>query len=141
MNLQDLTFIDEGNSDFLDPEKKLINFDKKMRIANIIQSICTLQNSPYKIRPVSELVDSLVSVTGFDGNHDQISYQISKYIENPSGVLSHDDISDIDLPAGVVLYAPKINILPSKKSHSSVINFGHTGQRSRLMSMDETSSF
>ena len=118
MNLQDLTFIDEGNPDFLDADKQIINFDKRMRLSTVINNIIKLQSEPYKFRPVSELLDELSEVTGFGPRHDEISYRLSKYIENVTGVLSHDDISEIEIE-GVVLHAPK-HILTSRKS---VMNF------------------
>lgn len=107
MSLQDLTFIDDGNPDYLDQEKRIINFDKRIRLYQIISNIVGLQQEPYKISPIYELLEELINIKGFENNHEQTCFTISKYIEQTSGVISHDDISDLDLP-GFSVFLPKI---------------------------------
>ena len=110
MYLQDLTFIDDGNPDYLDQEKKIINYDKRIRLSNIISVIIHLQKDPYKLTALPELIDSLhLPAKGFDNNHASISYDLSKYIEQTSGVLNRDDISDVEI-ADVVVYSPNLPI-------------------------------
>jgi hypothetical protein len=43
--LTDLTFIEEGNKNFIN---NLINFEKKRKIANVIHNLRIYQNSEYK---------------------------------------------------------------------------------------------
>ena len=119
MYLGDLTFIDDGNNDFSDPDKKIINFDKRSRLANIIAVIQRLQNEPYKFHPNDELINELQNIGGYDENHEEICYSISKYIENISGVLTHDDISEIDVP-NIIVYNPKI---PSSSSGKRTLSY------------------
>jgi len=59
--LSDLTFIEEGNKDKIDVGKgegqfeKLINFDKRRKIAAVIEKIRECQRSPYNFKPVAEI--------------------------------------------------------------------------------------
>ena len=99
MYLGDLTFIDDGNPNFVgaDEEKGIINFKKRTKFAAIISVIQRLQKEAYKFVKIDEIFDVLVKVSGFDGDHDKVAYDVSKFIENKSGELSHDDISEIDI--------------------------------------------
>ena len=139
MYLQDLTFIDDGNNDFLDAEKKLINFDKRFRLSNVILVIIRLQQDPYKLTPLYDVINELVTVKGFGVDiHDEIAYRFSKYIENVSGTISHDDISDFELTCEFPVYSPKIVLQTSniKKSNLSSANFAAyvTGSPSHVSS-------
>lgn len=53
--LQDLTFIEDGNSNFLKKSKHLINFSKRMKTAEVIQEIQQYQSAPYALEPVKEI--------------------------------------------------------------------------------------
>ncbi|CAM0140420.1 unnamed protein product [Umbelopsis sp. WA50703] len=53
--LQDLTFIEDGNSDYLKKSKFLINFSKRMKTAEVIREIQQYQSAPYALEPVKEI--------------------------------------------------------------------------------------
>ncbi|GAB5585161.1 hypothetical protein Unana1_00061 [Umbelopsis nana] len=53
--LQDLTFIEDGNSNFLKKSKHLINFSKRMKTAEVIREIQQYQSAPYALEPVKEI--------------------------------------------------------------------------------------
>ncbi|KAI7871657.1 ras guanine nucleotide exchange factor domain-containing protein [Spinellus fusiger] len=53
--LQDLTFIEDGNSNFLKKTKDLINFAKRAKTAEVIREIQQYQSSLYQLKPVDEL--------------------------------------------------------------------------------------
>lgn len=53
--LQDLTFIEDGNSDYLKKSKSLINFSKRMKTAEVIREIQQYQSAPYALEPVKEI--------------------------------------------------------------------------------------
>ena len=49
-----LTFIEDGNPNFLSGERKLINFGKRMKSAGVLREMQTYQTVPYKsVRPFS----------------------------------------------------------------------------------------
>jgi len=52
--LQDLTFIEDGNPDFL-KDTKLINFEKRAMISKVTMEIQQFQQLGYKLKPVSAL--------------------------------------------------------------------------------------
>jgi hypothetical protein len=53
--LQDLTFIEDGNSNYLKKTQNLINFAKRMKTAEVIREIQQYQSAPYHLQPVREL--------------------------------------------------------------------------------------
>ncbi|KAL0091415.1 ras guanine nucleotide exchange factor domain-containing protein [Phycomyces blakesleeanus] len=53
--LQDLTFIEDGNANYLKKTKELINFAKRAKTAEVIREIQQYQSSLYQLKPVEEL--------------------------------------------------------------------------------------
>jgi hypothetical protein len=53
--LQDLTFIEDGNSNYLKKSQNLINFAKRMKTAEVIREIQQYQSAPYQLQSVREL--------------------------------------------------------------------------------------
>ncbi|ORX58876.1 ras GEF [Hesseltinella vesiculosa] len=53
--LQDLTFIEDGNADFLKTSKHMINFAKRAKTAEVIREIQQYQSTYYQLKPVDEL--------------------------------------------------------------------------------------
>jgi son of sevenless-like protein len=53
--LQDLTFIEDGNADYLKTSKGLINFAKRAKTAEVIREIQQYQSTYYQLTPVDEL--------------------------------------------------------------------------------------
>jgi hypothetical protein len=59
--LTDLTFLNEGNPDFLDPEKTMINVQKMMKISRVVRSITMFQQTPYCLAPVDFMKDFIMA--------------------------------------------------------------------------------
>jgi son of sevenless-like protein len=53
--LTDLTFIEDGNSDRLKTDERLINFSKRQMTADKIQEIMIYQSTPYNLTPVASI--------------------------------------------------------------------------------------
>ncbi|KAI7886719.1 ras GEF [Lichtheimia hyalospora FSU 10163] len=53
--LQDLTFIEDGNSNFLKKSKHLINFAKRMKTAEVIRELQQYQSTPYLLQAVPDI--------------------------------------------------------------------------------------
>ena len=91
--LQDLTFIEDGNPDYLDADKHLINFERRSQVANLLVPLLRLQLEPYWFCPVHELLLYLMNARGFE-NHDVAAYNFSKMIEARAGESSDDAIHE-----------------------------------------------
>lgn len=59
--LTDLTFLNEGNPDFLDPEKTLINVQKMMKISRVVRNVTMFQQTPYCLAPVDFMKDFIMN--------------------------------------------------------------------------------
>ncbi len=59
--LSDLTFISDGNQDFW-KGTNLINFEKRVMIANVILKIQEYQSRPYCFKPIPEIITFLTEV-------------------------------------------------------------------------------
>ncbi|PVV01105.1 hypothetical protein BB560_004489 [Smittium megazygosporum] len=57
--LTDLTFIEDGNSDYYGDSKELINFSKYSQIADIIKQIQVFQDVPYPFVQINEIISFL----------------------------------------------------------------------------------
>jgi son of sevenless-like protein len=57
--LTDLTFIEDGNRDFLQNPEGMINFAKRMKTSEVIREVQQYQNVPYLFTSVPELQDFL----------------------------------------------------------------------------------
>ncbi|ORX51204.1 ras GEF [Hesseltinella vesiculosa] len=78
--LQDLTFIEDGNHDFLRQSDNLINFAKRQKCAEVIQEIKQFQSPPYTFHEVPQLQDFIKS--HLNANHDVESlYERSLLLE------------------------------------------------------------
>jgi len=66
--LSDLTFIDEGNPDFVDDAKTVINFGKRQLISKIIDEIKRYQNESYLYPCIEPIHSFLVELPMFDNN-------------------------------------------------------------------------
>lgn len=53
--LTDLTFVEDGNPDYLQAEQGIINFAKRMKAADIIENIRQFQSKPYNFQMVPEI--------------------------------------------------------------------------------------
>jgi len=77
--LTDLTFADEGNPDFITlPDIKLINFDKRRRLAKLILDLTKFQKTPYCLQVVPFLLKHLSHVPFME---EQELYKISLVLE------------------------------------------------------------
>lgn len=59
--MSDLTFIEEGNPDFL-AETKLINFEKRALVAKVMMDVQQHQQTGYSLKPVPALQNYLNSL-------------------------------------------------------------------------------
>jgi len=75
--LTDLIFVSDGNPDTL-RDNKLINFDKRRRLAAVIHEITQFQNTPYVLQMVPVILKYLKKLNFFDEN---TLYQISTHIQ------------------------------------------------------------
>ncbi|KAI9493737.1 ras guanine nucleotide exchange factor domain-containing protein [Zychaea mexicana] len=53
--LQDLTFIEDGNSNYLKKSNHLINFGKRMKTAEVIRELQQYQSTPYLLQAVPDI--------------------------------------------------------------------------------------
>lgn len=63
--LTDLTFIEDGNKDYINEEKKIINFFKRQKLAFVIQGGIKRYQKEYKLKPVTELKNKLTNMVHF----------------------------------------------------------------------------
>ena len=78
--LQDLTFIEDGNTNFLRKSNQLINFAKRMKTAEVIREIQQYQSSPYFLNAVPEL--QLFITTHLQSSRDEETlYNMSLVLE------------------------------------------------------------
>ncbi|KAJ9066166.1 hypothetical protein DSO57_1012156 [Entomophthora muscae] len=78
--LTDLTFNDDGNSDYLPSKPHLINFSKQAKTAETIREIQQFQNSPYALDSVAEIQEFILK--SLDETSDvAVLYEISLKLE------------------------------------------------------------
>lgn len=66
--LQDLTFIEDGNADYIQKSAGLINFAKRAKTAEVIREINQFQNAPYIFTHIPELQAFIK--TNLEGSRD-----------------------------------------------------------------------
>lgn len=71
MYLTDLTFIEDGNKDYVTDEG-LINFDKRRKISTVIREIQQYQQTPYCLEAVPWLQDMLNNVEYWEENETYV---------------------------------------------------------------------
>lgn len=76
--LSDLTFIDEGNLDFLSQNDNLINFEKRVLTAKIVMKVQKFQKVPYIFQPVKEIQSYLTNLDFLD---EKETYSLSLLAE------------------------------------------------------------
>lgn len=70
--LQDLTFIEDGNPNFLKTSKDLINFAKRAKTAEVIREIQQYQTMGYQYRPVEEIQNFIQDNLHSSRDEDQL---------------------------------------------------------------------
>ncbi|KAI9472391.1 MAG: ras guanine nucleotide exchange factor domain-containing protein [Benjaminiella poitrasii] len=70
--LQDLTFIEDGNPNFLKTSKDLINFAKRAKTAEVIREIQQYQTMGYHFRPVEEIQTFITENLHSSRDEDQL---------------------------------------------------------------------
>jgi son of sevenless-like protein len=78
-----ITLVKDANPDYLDNEKKIINFSKRMVMSQIIENIYSFKKKPYQFKKINYLQkylneDCFKNI--FDDEDD--FYDLSKKIEN-----------------------------------------------------------
>ena len=91
--LTDLTFIEDGNKDYL--SGRLINFVKRQHVSHVIREIQQYQNDLYALEPVSVLQQWLRNITYFE--EDQM-FDISLQLEARGGKLKKSKTGKKDTP-------------------------------------------
>lgn len=82
--LTDLTFLDEGNSDFVE-ETGQINLEKYQKTQQLVKGLKSFQ-SPFVFQPVEEIQDFLKSSINADGEYNQDEfYEMSLAVEPRDG--------------------------------------------------------
>lgn len=61
--LTDLIFLNDGNKDFADEAKKMVNFHKMAKISRVVRTITTHQQTPYCLTPVEFIQDFILKGT------------------------------------------------------------------------------
>lgn len=59
--LTDLTFLNEGNPDFLDADKTMINVQKMMKISRVVRNITMFQQTPYCLATVDFMKEFIMN--------------------------------------------------------------------------------
>lgn len=70
--LQDLTFIEDGNSNVISKSKDLINFAKREKTAEVIREIQQYQTLFYKLKPVDEIQEFIRNHLQSTRDEDQL---------------------------------------------------------------------
>lgn len=78
--LTDLTFIEDGNTNFLKSNNQLINFSKQTKTAEVIREIQQYQNQPYNLQPVKEISDYILTYLS-DTLDESTLYEMSLILE------------------------------------------------------------
>ena len=78
--LRDLTFLEVGNSHYLDEELKIVNFDKYRMISSVLQDVKKYQQIPYPFSFQPEIARLMKNLLILD--EDRL-YYISKKLEPP----------------------------------------------------------
>lgn len=76
--LTDLTFIEDGNPDYLSDSKVLINFDKRRKISQVIREIQQYQQTPYCLEAVPAIQEYLLNAEFWGENE---TYEASLKLE------------------------------------------------------------
>ena len=125
--LTHILHLEEGNKDFIDDEKHLINFSKRRRIAEITSEIQQYQNQPYCLNVYPELRDFIANLDPLEGRtekeFDDYTYNKSKEIEPkgqnrpPKGERKYKDLN---------LKSPGIKPSHTFTTSSSTISLHHS---------------
>ncbi|KAI8328559.1 ras guanine nucleotide exchange factor domain-containing protein [Chlamydoabsidia padenii] len=79
--LQDLTFIEDGNSNFLKKTNNhLINFDKRTKTAEVIRELQQYQSTPYILQQVPDIQDFIINHLR-SSRDDETLYNLSLAVE------------------------------------------------------------
>jgi len=82
--LTDLTFCEDGNSDYLRVQggrEDIVNFEKMRRVAVVIKDICTYQQTPYNFERVPIIYDFFAGELPFED--DNTLFKKSRVLEPP----------------------------------------------------------
>ncbi|WFC98350.1 hypothetical protein MYAM1_001076 [Malassezia yamatoensis] len=77
---RDLTFIGEGNPDFLDSHSQIINFSKRRRTAQIVTEVRRFQDVPYNLMHVP-VIETYLLANFVDAEDDQKRFERSLKLE------------------------------------------------------------
>lgn len=92
--LQDLTFIEDGNPDFLKTSSNLINFAKQQKSAEVIREIKQFQSPPYIYQFVPEIQDFIKNQLETSRDIDFLyerSLELEPRIPQPTTTMNNDN--------------------------------------------------
>ncbi|KAF7725698.1 hypothetical protein EC973_009415 [Apophysomyces ossiformis] len=78
--LQDLTFIEDGNSNYLKKSNNLINFAKRMKTAEVIRELQQYQSTPYLLQAVPD-IQEFIKTHLQSSRDDETLYNMSLTVE------------------------------------------------------------
>ncbi|KAI8379251.1 ras guanine nucleotide exchange factor domain-containing protein [Radiomyces spectabilis] len=78
--LQDLTFIEDGNSSYLKKSNNLINFSKRMKTADVIRELQQHQSTPYLLQAVPD-IQEFIKTHLQSSRDDETLYNLSLAVE------------------------------------------------------------
>ncbi|SCV02619.1 LAME_0H03422g1_1 [Lachancea meyersii CBS 8951] len=94
--LSDLTFVAEGNPDYLHRSMDIINFSKRLRIVGILREIASYQNIRYKFKRYDDIQafieESIKNVPNIEKQYEQ-SLRIEPRADISAGLSSTSNIS------------------------------------------------
>lgn len=82
--LSDLTFTFVGNADFLHNSTNIINFNKRTKIANIVEEIISFKRFHYKLKRLDD-IQTVIEASLENVPHIEKQYQLSLQVEPRSG--------------------------------------------------------
>ncbi|KAG0170527.1 hypothetical protein DFQ28_010709, partial [Apophysomyces sp. BC1034] len=78
--LQDLTFIEDGNSNYLKKTNNLVNFAKRMKTAEVIRELQQYQSTPYLLQAVPD-IQEFIKTHLQSSRDDETLYNMSLKVE------------------------------------------------------------
>ncbi|SCV00141.1 LANO_0F05402g1_1 [Lachancea nothofagi CBS 11611] len=98
--LSDLTFIAQGNPDFLHRSADIINFGKRVRIVEILKEVASYQNIRYKVKRYDDvqafIEESIKNVPNIEKQYEQ-SLRVEPRTDASAGLNSTNAVSKADI--------------------------------------------
>jgi hypothetical protein len=76
--LTDLTFLNDGNTDFIGEDKVLVNFTKMAKVGRVVRQIVQFQQAPYCLASIEFIKDYIINHEMWD---EEVQYKKSTELE------------------------------------------------------------